>query len=242
MSTRMQTIEGVLEFWSETGTEGGHWAIYDPSVDKIGEVRYGLWPGNDVLDANDTERKGEIIGDAEIFKWGEWRPLPDPMREDPDYVKSTLFQGVNRGDREADLRLAEKYGFTLDYPEDRDYGVPRTDPMRPYGAGMDDDCRALVRWEDGTEEIRDKASLRQWHGSYEGLHMVEDGDHLQVRHPESGEIHFEGEISLRKIKLFTEDANGMWMNTGPQEGWDGHEWGLMFQARYPATLTKKEVS
>jgi len=71
---------------------------------------------------------------------------------------------------------------------------------------------------------------------YEGLHILEDGDHLTI-HPKdnTNEIVWSGIIKLRELPLFTEHAYGFWIHAD-QEGISRETWARWFLEEHPATL------
>lgn len=256
-------LKGVLFFHSETGTEGGYWALQDECHISYVPARY-VWGSQNVWDQVRSERKGRTQEGAEVLHDGEWLPLPDPMQEDPDYFVSSLFCGEKRGNREADQRLMEKYGFIIKYAADQmnerfgegnwrlegegiavttdgtrwayGLGVPQTDPWRPYGVAPGELTRVTVEWEDGVveERLSDSLLVRQW--SYEGLHYLGNGDHLTIYEKDgSGQIRWEGKIRLRQHPLFTETVFGMWIHAD-MKGWGREEWARLFFEEYPAEL------
>src|ERR1044072_3781086 len=110
----MTEIAGKLDFFTETGSEGGYWTFYDTSKETYVTPAYGLFSGHEVWDASDPSRRGQTT-DA---RHEDGRPLPDPMQHEEDYYISSLFVGQVRGDRDADERLMERYGFEIIYAED----------------------------------------------------------------------------------------------------------------------------
>lgn len=73
-------------------------------------------------------------------------------------------------------------------------------------------------------------------GSYGGLHVLRDGDYLEIYDPDNPElIVWKGHILLRQHPLFTEDAYGLWIHTD-QEGELREEWSIYFIKGYPAKL------
>lgn len=71
--------------------------------------------------------------------------------------------------------------------------------------------------------------------SYEGLHVLENGDRLTIYSPDAKEVVWEGEISLKPYHIFTEDAFGVWIHAD-QEGVDRKTWAKWFFESYPAKL------
>lgn len=258
-----QKFSGVLTFHSETGTEGGYWAFHDRNYISKSMPRHGISEGRTVWDSENPNRKGITKKGAEVLRNGQWDPLPDPILDDPDYYESSLFRGERRGDREADKRLAEKYGFTIKYAADRlderygednweledpstavlsdgtrvSYGgTPITEPTRPYGLG--ELTRVTVEWEDGKVEQRLSDSLLVETRDYEGLHILRDGDYLKIYDREnSEEIIWEGEIDLIEFPVFSEHVFGLWIHA-EQKGIDREEWAEWFFEKYPAELIK----
>lgn len=114
---RMSTLRGRLTFFSETGTEGGYWAFMDDAAITREAPTFGVFSHTRVWDAEQPEREGITQDDTEVLRDGTWYPLPDPIQADPDYFVSSLFRG-DRGDREADARLAAKYEFTIKYADE----------------------------------------------------------------------------------------------------------------------------
>lgn len=74
--------------------------------------------------------------------------------------------------------------------------------------------------------------------SYEGLHVLEDGDILTIFSKEDAtKIVSTGAIKLRNYEVFTESAFGMWVHCD-QEGVEREKWAHWFMEGYPAKLTK----
>jgi hypothetical protein len=72
--------------------------------------------------------------------------------------------------------------------------------------------------------------------SYEGLHVLHDGDYLTVYSPtDPGKVEWQGTIDLKQFPLFTEDAGGLWIHA-EQRGIDRLEWARMFFQEWPAEL------
>src|SRR4051794_1363838 len=94
---------GVTEFFAETGTEGGMWAVHDRRYITRERPSYGAFARTQVWDAERPEREGVVL--EEGLRLHDGRPLPDPIMSDPDYYQSSLFQGQERGDHGADARL-----------------------------------------------------------------------------------------------------------------------------------------
>lgn len=260
-------LKGVLSFHSETGTEGGYWAFQDRDfISKI-SPQYGLYADQTVWDANAPLRKGKTLDKSEVFLEGKWLPLPDPMQRDLDYVASSLFQGERRGNREADKRLMKKYGFRIKYSADimderfgkgnwhlEDSltavtpdgtrwmygGTPSTEPQRPYGVPENGLTRTTVKWADGLieqERLSNTLLVVSW--SYEGLHVLANGDKLTIYLPDKyGRCKkkvWSGVINLKQYGSFTEHASGLWIHAD-QIGIKRDVWAEYFFKEYPASL------
>lgn len=268
MSNRLDgkkvVVNGFCSFYSEQETEGGRWAVQDSRfISKVLPDDGGIWGDQKVWDAEDPSRQGKTRYDAEVFQNGAWRPLPDPMQRDPDYYVSSLFQGEKRGDKKADRRLMERYGFVIKYVEQRMDelygagnwrlegasaviaidgtgavygGVPPTEPSRPYGVTPGSLTRVTVEWEDGRIEQRFSGSLLVSSWSRQGLHILKDGDYLVVHEKDgSTNILWEGAIRLHKHNPYTESVFEYWIHTD-QEGVKRETWARWFFEKCPATL------
>jgi hypothetical protein len=244
---------GRLTFHSETGTEGGYWAFQDEQFITLEPPKWGVFAERAVFDPENPVRTGVMANDVHVLHDGVWLPLPDPIQTDPDYYISSLFNGEHKGDREADARLMERYGFTMKYAADRmneavgegnwtleepttavandgkryHYGgTPHAE--RPYGVRPGEITRGTVIWEDGEEDVRTSAELlvEQW--SYEGLHYLKDGDYLRIFDREDpSQVVWEGTIRLRQHEPFAESAFGYWIHAD-HEGVPREEWAKFF--------------
>ena len=75
---------------------------------------------------------------------------------------------------------------------------------------------------------------------YEGMHILENGDRLKIfdkNDPE--EIVWEGEVSLKCYRTFTESAFGFWIHAD-QKGVPKEIWAKWFMEEYPAEFTKNK--
>jgi len=231
-------LRGVLHFFSETGTEGGHWAFQD-------ERFMHLPPPNQwwcshcgrVWDKDqhpDEEPKPGFTYLRPQVRWhiaeqhlntGEW--VDDNAVELPDI--SQLPEGK----------------ITWAY---RSYDQPMDFPLQPT-AGDDVDGawnkihnqKSRQCYEQGHlswQSPREQWPTGTW--SYEGLHVLGDGDELTIfGKADPSMVVWSGIITLKRHDLFTEDARGMWIHAD-QSGIDRETWAAWFFAENPAELRKAE--
>ena len=254
-----RVIKGVCHFFSEQGMEGGVWALQDEENIVYRQPGWGIWGYEDVWDALKPERKGKCIGGTELLMEGQWCPLPDPLFKDPDYQMSTLGNGGRYGDKEADKRLMEKYGFRIKYAAEQldeklgagnwqfdkdgvaidaggnryDFGVA-TEPRRPYGLSAGQPTRCNVQWEDGVVERRDADTLLTLQWEYGGLHFLEDGDYLTIYDKnDETKIVWEGIIDLEPTKK-------LYMPRSYQRGVSKEDWSKWFISKECTGVLKKK--
>jgi hypothetical protein len=80
------------------------------------------------------------------------------------------------------------------------------------------------------------SGLSDSHWSYDGLHILNDGDHLKILTLDSTLTKWEGVIQLKRFRLFTETTReGFWIHS-EQSGIDREEWELMFLIEHQAIL------
>ncbi len=164
-SSLEEVLEGVLTFFSETGTEGGYWAFQDSRYILPNITRY-------------TCKKCYLCWDKEI------NPSAPPVFEQ--------------------------------LPDD-DFDFPEFCPPDAHQFEL--------------------VSKETW--SYEGLHLLEDGDHLTIYRPGSKAEVWSGVIALKQHPLFTEDAQGMWIHAD-QKGIDRETWAEYFFKGYAAKLAPRK--
>jgi len=72
--------------------------------------------------------------------------------------------------------------------------------------------------------------------SYEGLHVLKDGDQLTIHAPDDpDEVIWSGTIKLIEHRTFTEKVFGMWIHAD-QEGIERQRWAQWFFTRQAASL------
>ena len=94
--------------------------------------------------------------------------------------------------------------------------------------------------ETGTEggywAFQDDRFITADHWSYDGLHILVDGDELRIFSKEDPrEVVWSGKISLQQFPLFTENAYGFWIHAD-QVGIDRPTWSRWFFEQNPAEL------
>jgi hypothetical protein len=93
-------------------------------------------------------------------------------------------------------------------------------------------------WAFQDERFITKVDPPKW--SYEGLHILKDGDHLTIFSKENpNEIVWDGTIQLRQHDLFTEHASGLWIHAD-QVRVNRQTWSRWFFEGYPAQLITLE--
>jgi hypothetical protein len=96
----------------------------------------------------------------------------------------------------------------------------------------------LLFWsETGTEGGHWALQEDRYPGSYDGLHVLEDGDHLRVLN-EDGSSRWEGLIQLKSYPAFTEHVFNCWIHAD-QIGMERQAWAEMFFKQLKAELQKK---
>lgn len=202
----MNTYTGILHFHSETGTEGGHWAMQDERFmglkNEHSEAQFHcprcgrVWDKS--RDLEEPKPSFTYFDEESGYYQGSDHPIADGRTwfrgEEPDSVNDLFTKSSNATSQEC-----------------FDKGHQQWDPMYP----------------DGT-----------W--SYEGLHVLKDGDKLTVLDPKDPEKElWTGEIKLIHHPLFSEDAGGMWIHAD-QEGFPREEWAKMFFMEFPCRLETQE--
>ncbi len=175
----LQFLKGFLRFYSETGTEGGHWAFQDSLFIK---------PNTSIFTCSKCYR----YWDKEKYPNG----LPDTNTE------SIVVNQVIPLDKLINDINNENFEFPSSCPSDK----------------------------------HDFQLMCPEFESYEGLHILKDGDWLTVYlKGEPQIIVWSGIIKLKKYPVFTELAFNVWINSD-QEKIDRETWAGWFLEGYPASL------
>ncbi len=99
---------------------------------------------------------------------------------------------------------------------------------------------AVWAFQDNNYITRDSMGQEQW--SYEGLHVLEEGDYLTIYHPaDPDEIVWEGLISKTE-PLIDKPGSANALNHPQNIGISLEKWNRFFFRRYPAVLTPKSSS
>jgi len=122
--------------------------------------------------------------------------------------------------------------------------MPHDTEKKPDSAILEGVC--TFHSETGTEgghwAFQDSRHIHGEHWSYEGLHILKDGDFLTIYSRfywiffRRKVVKWTGKISLLYYPVFTESVNGMWIHAG-QEGVDRETWAKYFLYEFPAKLT-----
>ena len=86
-------------------------------------------------------------------------------------------------------------------------------------------------------EVHRFASSGEMRWSYDGLKLLQNGDRLEVRDPDSGETLWVGVVALEPVAWGKETAGSLWVRQLP-ENVEREQWQEWFLGRYPATLTR----
>lgn len=182
MKSNPKELEGVLHFWSETGTEGGYWAFQD---------------------------KNFITPNTTYFvctKCGKpWDKEKNPNGLPHKQTESLVVDRLITLDKIVDeLEKGIEPNFPTECP-------PNKHDFQPF-------------------------SKELW--SYDGLHVLEDGDILTIYSKgDRTKIVWTGTIKLKQHPLFKKHAQGMWIHAD-QKGISRKIWAKWFFEGYPAKLIK----
>jgi hypothetical protein len=214
-------LKGNLFFYSETGTEGGSWAFQD-------EQFTGLVPPNEWR----CTRCGRV--------WDKDRDDEEP--------KPSFTYWIDRDslpeDKNPKRYIAGYHAF--DEPQSGTLIDPATGVEFPVSDGPGELDRTFMYSINATaNECHDKGHA-EWEfmypdgiSSYEGLHVLNDGDELTVYDKDDpSHVVWQGTINLKHYDLFTEHVSGMWMHAD-QQGEDRDAWAQLFFENYPAELETK---
>jgi hypothetical protein len=128
-----------------------------------------------------------------------------------------------------------KYGFKIKYSGNAG-STPRSEPGRPYGIPQNGLTRVTVNWEGGGVEYQRKSDtllIEKW--DYEGLHILENGDKLEIIHPVEKSVVWSGIVKLIPCNPFAEHVRGMWIHADQKE-MSRDEWSEYFFKNFPARL------
>jgi hypothetical protein len=197
------TYKGVLLFHSETGTEGGYWAMQD-------EKFMGL-VDESTMNTYTCSRCGSV-----------WDKTRNPEEPKPSF----LYWDDN---------TAQGHGGYRSYDE------PHPEMLDGSPGSLDESWNrqrnsiALECYKNGHAEWELLYPDGTW--SYEGLHVLKDGDTLTVYADETrSEVRWSGTVKLTPQPLFTTDVANMWVHSLPDVGMTPDEWGEMFFKELPCTL------
>lgn len=203
-----ETMAGVLVFHSETGTEGGWYAFQNAKF--MGLPAPNQWVCTHCGRVWDKDRDTEPPKPSFTY----WRDMEDQVSPSGTrYVSG--FAGY-------------------DEPHD---DLPEGSPS---GADAEWNRRrnaiALVCYTEGHAGFEHMYPNGIW--SYEGLHMLKNGDRLRVFAKGKSRVLWEGPVALEGVQGFTHDVRGLWVNQRPTL-LDEEQWSSWFLDGHPAELTPK---
>lgn len=200
-------FHGVLTFHSETGTEGGYWAMQD-------EKYMGLAAPPHFV-CSKCGRIWDKARDVEPPKPSFTYYRPGWEENGTTYIGGYFGSYVPRDD------LPTTFG---DEPE----GSFNDEFTKAQNA------KARECYDNGHGEWESLYPNGTW--SPHGLHILRDGDVLTIYNPDNPEeVVWEGTIQLVQYPLFTEHAGGMWIHAD-QVGVPREEWATYFFVEYPCKL------
>lgn len=211
-------IKGVLTFHSETGTEGGVWALQDEKHISYRPGNRFLQEGSTVFDPANHGRRGKVL---RTWK-ADGRPLPDPSVS----VKFDAWRASLK--RKPNFNTAITKYFKL--------------VAAGYQADPDEDITVEVKWPRGKTERRLASTVHEVHWEYAGLHYLGNGDQLTIfSRSKPRKVIWSGTIELIQHELFTEGVFGMWIHAD-MKGWNREKWARLFFNEHPAELIKYKRS
>jgi hypothetical protein len=209
------TYTGVLVFHSETGTEGGHYALQDEKFMNLPAPNQWRCPRCSTV----------------------WDKNRDP--DNPPRVRFTYWRDMEGQTNSEGHRYISSYAGYDEPHDDLPLAPPNEASDGPNAQYTKRSNDALLEcYHSGHEEFEHMYPHGIW--SYEGLHYLHDGDHLTIRHPETGLTVFDGPVRLVPQELFTHSVGGLWVHSVP-EGVDEEAWAAMFFQEWPATLVQEDA-
>jgi hypothetical protein len=205
-------MKGILTFHSETGTEGGYWAFQD-------EKFMGI-PAPDVF---------KCINCGRI--WDKSKQTEEP--------KVSFSYWIERGPKD---KSPEGYRYLSGYMGyDRPQDLPEAPPKEDKNSLNNVWTHALNEitrkcYENGHEGWELLHPNGTW--SYEGLHVLENGDSIRVYDKnDPTKLIWEGIVELDKFTVFKDDYEGWWIHNQPKN-MKLEEWAKWFLEEWPATLNE----
>lgn len=206
------TYNGILQFHSETGTEGGYWAMQDENFMGLVDER--------TMNTYRCPKCGRI--------WDRTRDAEEPKSSFTYYRPARTVDGENHygGYYGSDVPIE---GGQTKFGDEEDGSFNDEWTKRSNATSLE--C-----YENGHGEWELANPDGVW--SYEGLHVLKDGDKLTVYADETkSEVRWSGTIELIPQPLFTTDVANLWVHSLPNvPEMTVDEWGEMFFKQLPCTL------
>jgi len=257
-------LKGKLTLYSEQGMEGGYLAVQNAKYIKLKESSFGITNNVTVWDKKNTTRIG-TTSDAEIFIDGLWRPIPDPIYQDTDFLKSSLNLG-KKGSLKADSIISKRYNLRIKYVDEilnEKFGenkwkyktetkseiilntgevmhigyTPVCEPKRPYNIPQGALTRITVKWNDGQIEKKLKSNtLLIEQWDLNGLNMLSETDVVKVKDPITNETICENRINAIPLRIFSQTAEGHFRQCLNKK----NNWRLFFKNQYFAEIYREK--
>lgn len=234
-------IKGKLYSYSEQGMEGGYLGIVDENFISLSIAKTILNDNQKVYDCKNPLREG-ITSDTEIFVNNAWVSIKDPKITDPilndtDYKISSLYVGEEKGNKNADKRLMEKYHFKIIYKEEKADklfgkgnwkfnksktqiisnegkimllgGVPESIPHRPFSIPNAKKSSVTVHWKDGKiDKKRLSNTLLTEQIGLKGWHSLSKNDYIKVFDSTTNKVLCEGVVKKIPLQIFSATFEG----------------------------------
>ncbi len=234
-------IKGKLYLYSEQGMEGGYLGIVDENFISFTTPQSILNDNQKVYDSKNPLREG-ITSDTEIYVNNAWVLIKDPKITDPilndaDYKISSLYVGEEKGNKNADKRLMEKYYFKIIYKEEKADklfgkgnwkfnkwktqiisnkgkimllgGVLESIPHRPFSIPKPKNSSVTVHWKDGTtDKKRLSSTLLTEQIDFKGWHSLSKNDYIKVFDTTTNKVLCEGVVKKIPLRIFSPTFEG----------------------------------
>lgn len=227
-------LKGVVYFHFETGTEGGHWAFQD-------EKFMNLDPPN--------HWHCKICG--RIWDKDKVKEEPPPsfsylrpqVEEYIEKEKATYRHWVD--DNATELPPGKIHWAYRGYDQPMAFAINKESHDITSAADVHfnevSNETSLKCFNEGHKWTLPKEQYPNGVWSYNGTHILQDGDYLKIYdQTDTDQVVWEGIIDLKPYDVFTQEVYGMWIHTD-QKGIDRNVWAKFFFQENPAELTKGKI-